>query len=242
MKALSIIIPSFNDEDKVEKKIFQLVEKLKKIIIRFEIIIINDGSTDNTLKNLKNIKFSKKNIKIINNNKNYGKSFSIRKGLRIAKYNHIILIDSDLPYFDKLKIVIEKLKQNYDFVFINRRHKKSEIINKKLNFYQTSRIFIGFLVSHIVKLFLNFYIYGGDTQSGLKGFKKVKNFKKLKFISTKFFLDLEIMYIYNKLNMKFYSIPVKYKIDEKSSIKLFSIKKNSEILVELIRVIFNLKR
>ena len=50
------------------------------------------------------------------------------------------------------------------------------------------------------------------------------------------------MYIYNKFNMKFYSIPVKYKIDEKSSIKLFSLKKNSEILVELIRVIFNLKR
>lgn len=242
MKALSVIIPSFNDENKIEKNIFRLLEKLKKLIIKFEIIIINDGSTDHTLRSLRNIKFTKENIKIINNKKNQGKSFSIKRGLKIARYNHIILIDSDLPYFNKLKKVIEKLKQNFDFVFINRRHNKSKIINKKLNFYQISRILIGFLVSLTVNLFLKLNIFGGDTQSGLKGFKKVKNFKKIKFISTKFFLDLEIMYIYNKLNMRFYSIPVRYKIDKKSSIKLFSIQKNFEILIELIKVIFHLKK
>ncbi len=139
-------------------------------------------------------------------------------------------------------MVIKKLKQNYDFVFINRRHKASKIINQKLNFYQISRIFIGWLVSLFVKLLLNFNLHGGDTQSGLKGFKKIKDFNKLNFVSTKFFLDLEIMYFYNNLDRKFYSIPVKYKIAEKSSIKIFSFKNNLKILKELIRVVLNLKR
>ena len=49
------------------------------------------------------------------------------------------------------------------------------------------------------------------------------------------------MYFYKKLNKKFYSIPVKYKIDKKSSIELFAIRKNFLILIELINVIFNLK-
>ena len=121
--------------------------------------------------------------------------------------------------------IIKKLKQNYDFVFIN-RHKNSRIINKKQTiFIKLAEFFIGWLVSLFVKLLLNFSLLGGDTQSGLKGFKKIKNFNKLNFVSTKFFLDLEIMYFYNKLNKRFYSIPVKYKIAEKSSIKIFSLKK-----------------
>lgn len=242
MKSISIIIPCFNDELSVKKKIFHLIKKLKKIKIKYEIIIINDGSSDNTLSELKYLKSKKKHIKIINNSDNLGKSYSIKKGLKISKFKHIILTDSDLPYFDTFEMVIKKLKQNYDFVFINRRHKASKIINQKLNFYQISRIFIGWLVSLFVKLLLNFNLHGGDTQSGLKGFKKIKDFNKLNFVSTKFFLDLEIMYFYNNLDRKFYSIPVKYKIAEKSSIKIFSFKNNLKILKELIRVVLNLKR
>tara|TARA_X000000368_G_scaffold387580_1_gene348422 strand:- start:64 stop:792 length:729 start_codon:yes stop_codon:yes gene_type:complete len=242
MRYLSIIIPTFNDQNIIKNKILFLIKNLRKMKIKYEIIIVNDGSSDDTLRELKSIKSKKNYIKIINNRKNCGKSYSIKKGLKVAKHEHIVLVDSDLPYFDTFEKIIKKLKQNYDFVFINRRHKNSRIINKKLNFYQISRIFIGWLVSLFVKLLLNFNLLGGDTQSGLKGFKKIKNFNKLNFVSTKFFLDLEIMYFYNKLNRKFYSIPVKYKIAEKSSIKIFSVKKNFEILIELIRVIQNLKK
>ena len=214
MNSISIIIPCFNDEISIKKKLNSLSRKLKQIKIKYEVIVINDGSSDDTLRELKSVGIKKNYIKIISNRKNFGKSYSIKKGLEVAKHEHIVLVDSDLPYFDTFEKIIKKLKQNYDFVFINRRHKNSRIINKKLNFYQISRIFIGWLVSLFVKLLLNFSLLGGDTQSGLKGFKKIKNFNKLNFVSTKFFLDLEIMYFYNKLNKRFYSIPVKYKIAE----------------------------
>ena len=237
---LSIIIPTFNDENIIKKKIYLLNKKLKKLPIKYEIIVINDGSKDGTKSEIK--KISKKcKLILINNNINKGKSYSINKGLKKSKYENVILTDSNLPYFSSFNKIIKKLDENYDFVFVNRRHKKSKIINRKLNFYQRSRYFIGYIVSLIVRLALNMSIFGGDTQSGLKGFKKIKNFRKLKFISSKFFLDLEIMYYYKKLNKNFYPIPVKYKIDDKSSIKIFSLKKNFEIMIELFRVILNLR-
>jgi len=187
MNSISIIIPCFNDEISIKKKLNSLSRKLKQIKIKYEVIVINDGSSDDTLRELKSVGIKKNYIKIISNRKNFGKSYSIKKGLEVAKHEHIVLVDSDLPYFDTFEKIIKKLKQNYDFVFINRRHKNSRIINKKLNFYQISRIFIGWLVSLFVKLLLNFNLLGGDTQSGLKGFKKIKNFNKLNFVSTKFF-------------------------------------------------------
>lgn len=240
MFKISIIIPTFNDEEKIRDNIFTLIKKLKKLRTVYELIIVNDGSNDNTLTELKKVKKKLKKIKLLSNKKNYGKSYSIKKGLDKSKYNHVILIDSDLPYFDVFEKVLKNLRKN-DFVFVNRKHQKSLIVDQQLNFYQQARKMIGYLVSLIIRLLLNLNIQGGDTQSGLKGFKKIKNFKKLNLISKKFFLDLEIMYFYKKLNKKFYSIPVKYKIDKKSSIELFAIRKNFLILIELINVIFNLK-
>lgn len=241
MNKTSIIIPAYNDENIIQKNILKLTNKLIRLKLVYELIIIDDGSKDKTKKILKNISKTSKKIKIIFNKTNFGKSFSIRKGLKKAKYNQIILIDSDLPYFNAFNHLLKYLNGNYDFVFINRRHKKSSITNENFSFYQISRYLIGFLISLIIRFALDFNIQGGDTQSGLKGFKKIKNFQKLKCVSTKFFLDLELMYYYRRLNKKFCSIPVKYKIDGNSSIKLFSFKKNFEILKELIKVIINLK-
>ena len=241
MKSVSVIIPTYNDEKILDVKIVTLLNKLNRTKLKYEIILINDGSKDKTLKIIEKFKKKNKNILLLNNKINVGKSCSIRKGLKKAKYEHIILIDSDLPYFNVFNKVVKKLKENFDFVFINRRHKKSSIKNKNLNLYQISRYLIGYFVSLIIRFLLTLNIYGGDTQSGLKGFKKVKNFNKLNFISNKFFLDLEIMYYYKNMNMKFYSIPVKYNIDDKSSIKFLSIRKNFDILFELVKVINKLK-
>ena len=244
MSPVTIILPTFNDEKIIEKKIFQLSKKMKEKKIKFEILIINDGSTDGTLKKIKKIKLDNKYIKLINNKINLGKSASVKKALRLTKYNNIIISDSDLPYFEVFNKILVKLNKNYDFVFVNRRHTKSKLIDTNLNFYQLFRYVLGNLVGLVVKNFLNLNIdgYERDTQAGLKGFKKIKQLKNLKFVSKKFFLDLEIMYYYKKYNKKFFSVPVKYTVPNSSSIRIFSLKENLVIFLELMRVIKNLKK
>ena len=79
MNSISIIIPCFNDEISIKKKLNSLSRKLKKIKIKYEVIVINDGSSDDTLRELKSVGIKKNYIKIISNRKNFGKSYSIKK-------------------------------------------------------------------------------------------------------------------------------------------------------------------
>ena len=239
MYLFSIIIPTYNDEKIIKKNLKLLIKKLKKISIKYEIIIINDGSKDKTYSEIKKIT-KKYNLILINNKTNQGKSFSIKKGIKKSKYENIILIDSDLPYFSKINNVINLLRKGVDFIYINRRHKKSKIIYQNLNTYKIFRYFIGYIISLILKIFMNLESGNIDTQAGLKGFKKIKNFNKYKFISKKFFLDIELISLYTRKTKKIVSIPVTYKISDKSSIKLLNFKKNFEIFIELLKVIINI--
>ena len=103
---ISIIVPVFNEE----KTIIQILKNIKKIESKiqgdFEIIVINDGSTDNTT----NLLNENKNIyeKLININKNQGKGNAINEGFRNSTGDIIIIQDADLEYnpedYEKLLI------------------------------------------------------------------------------------------------------------------------------------------
>jgi glycosyltransferase involved in cell wall biosynthesis len=239
MKSLSIIIPTFNDETKIEYKIQILLNKLKKIKIKYEIILINDGSIDATKHKIIKIIKRNKNIFLINNKINMGKSFSIRKGLKKTKYKYVILIDSDLPYFSKFNSVINLLKKNYDFIYINRRHSKSHMKIENISFYKILRFILSYFVSLILRYAINLNTTKIDTQAGFKAFKKIEEIENYNFISKKFFLDVELIFLYTFLKKKIISVPVSYKISGSSSIKFLDIKMNLNILYELLKVIIN---
>tara|TARA_Y100001970_G_C14214245_1_gene848708 strand:- start:271 stop:969 length:699 start_codon:yes stop_codon:yes gene_type:complete len=92
-KPFSVIVPIFNEEKNIEILINQIKNSLVDFS-SFEIIIINDGSTDQSFKILKNL--NKRNIKLLNNKKNMGQSFSIYEGIKNSKYDIIVTIDGDL--------------------------------------------------------------------------------------------------------------------------------------------------
>lgn len=240
MKSISIIVPCYNYEKLIISKIQKLIAKIKSYRLNYEIIIIDDGSKDNTFFKLK--KFIKKNKKIVllKNPINKGKSYSIKKGLKVSKFNHVVLIDCDLAYFEKMNQIIKYLKKNIDFVAINRRLRKSKLINKQFTFYKFIRHFVGQFISQIIKTLLKLNIEACDTQAGLKGFKKNVSLNKTKFISERFFFDLELIFLYLKNEKKIHFIPVKYEVSDNSSIKIFDIK-NFLIIVELFKVITKCK-
>ena len=238
MKSISIIIPCYNAEKFIEKNIRFLIKIIKKEKLSYQLILIDDGSTDNTKKIIKRL--INKSIKKIFLPKNFGKSFAIKLALKSTKHKNIILIDCDLPYVDKLRLVLKKLKDGYDFIAIDRRHRKSNLKEEKLNIYQIFRYLIGMIISKIVYICLPVKLNTYDTQAGLKGIRIFKNFKNFEFISKKFFLDLELFYLFIKYKKKFYFIPTNYKINKKSSIKFFSIN-SFKIIYELILVIINIR-
>ena len=124
-------------------------------------------------------------------------------------------------------------------VIINRREKESSLENKKLNLYQWMRIVLGYLINNFIRIWFNISVK--DTQAGLKGFIKPKNFKKIKFISKRFFFDLELILIFIFAKKKIFSLKTIYSVNKKSSINFYDLNKNFEILYELIRICFNYK-
>ena len=89
----TLVIPVFNEED----NLVSLIKEIKTALvnyINFELIFVNDFSSDNTLEILKKEK-KKFNFKIINNQLNLGQSFSILSGIKQSKYNIIVTLDGD---------------------------------------------------------------------------------------------------------------------------------------------------
>lgn len=235
MKNFSFLVPCYNCEKTITKNSKKLIQKIKSKKIKFEIIFINDGSKDKTLEKLKNIVSKNNNLSIISYKKNLGKSAALKSGIKKSKNKILVFFDSDLPYFQYLSKLIDLLKGNESFVIIDRRSIKSKVDKSQLNLYQILRFLISKIVNYIISnLLMN--NFKGDTQSGLKGFKITKDFKKQKFLSNKFFLDAEIMAFYNKKNIKFYSIPINYKIPKVSSIKIFDFN-NLNYILELTKII-----
>ncbi len=108
---LSIIIPVYNEE----KTIIEILKKIKKNssnLAKYEIIVINDGSTDNTKKLLEDNKDLYDKLLINENNK--GKGFSVKKGIVNASGSHIIFQDADLEYDPSEYIKFEKIFTEFD--------------------------------------------------------------------------------------------------------------------------------
>ena len=111
MKNLSIIVPCFNFDKLILKNISKIIKKISKKNYNYEIIVANDGSEDNSVTEIKKLTKDNKNIRLINFKNNMGKSYVVKYSLRKTRFNNVLLIDCDLPYFEYFNKTISKLKK-----------------------------------------------------------------------------------------------------------------------------------
>jgi glycosyltransferase involved in cell wall biosynthesis len=197
---LSVIIPCFNEI----KTINQIVEKIKaEKNYTKEIIIIDDFSTDGTRELLKD---EKSNIadKIIFNEKNFGKGYSVRQGIKVASGNIILIQDADLEYdpSDYSKLV-EPIKNNYADVVYGSRFIGSD--ERRVLFFWHS---IG---NYILTFFSN--MLSNLNLTDMENCYKVFDANIVKNITLKenrFGFEPEITAKLAKLKIKIYEVGVKY--------------------------------
>ncbi len=123
---LSIIIPVYNEE-KIAREFFEkLKQEMRKRVINYEIIAVNDGSEDHSHEILKSIK----DILVIHNPYNLGYGASLKKGLKAAHGNWVLIMDSDGTYpVERISDLLEYTNV-YDMVVGNRNHKKDALGRK----------------------------------------------------------------------------------------------------------------
>jgi dolichol-phosphate mannosyltransferase len=140
---LSIVIPIFNEARNIEfllKEIIKILENFKK----YEIILVNDASTDDSIEVIN--KINNKNIKIIINDDNKGQSFSIYEGVKNSAYETIITIDgdgqndpADIPKLYNFYIQNNEVKL-VGGIRKNRKDSLTKIISSKIANYIRSKI------------------------------------------------------------------------------------------------------
>ena len=131
---ISIILPCFNSEKFIRNSYIKLKKKIKELNLKYEIIFIDDGSEDKTYQLLKNLKKKNDNIIVLKNKSNMGKSFSLIKAIKKSKYKAIVLWDCDLPYINRFKQIVLKLKK-YDLVLIDRNQICTLVTLHRMTYY-----------------------------------------------------------------------------------------------------------
>lgn len=128
---ISIIIPVFNSENIVKNTVEQSIYELKSQNLNFEIILINDGSKDNSWRTIKKLTQKYPEIISINLLKNYGQHTAIYCGIEQSKGNYLVTLDDDLqnPPKEIIKL-INKITDGYDVVFGTFPEKKHSFLRK----------------------------------------------------------------------------------------------------------------
>jgi glycosyltransferase involved in cell wall biosynthesis len=116
-KLLSVVIPAHNEEVGIAKALTEIVSVLSNCDMRWEIIIVDDGSKDNTFKTLRRFAENDDRVKGVRLSRNFGKESALLAGLNIAKGDAVITMDSDLQHPPKvIPLMIEKWQQGYRVV------------------------------------------------------------------------------------------------------------------------------
>lgn len=181
-QSLSIILPVYNEEKGIKNLVTEIIANIKSYIDEFEIILVNDGSKDNTAEVIKNLALKYSHLRIINNDKNKGYGAAIRVGIYNAKKDWSLIIDADGQYeINDLRSFWDK-KSYYDFI-IGYRKKRSD------NFYRKLLAKIGNLTAN---LFLKTNVFIKDIDCGFKLFK-TRELKTIPIKSNGIIISFEIL-------------------------------------------------
>lgn len=196
-QGLSIILPVYNEEKNIKDVIVEIITNVKNCTNNFEIILINDGSSDKSADIIKNLMIEYPSLRLINNERNEGYGASIRKGISHAEKELLLIMDADGQFrMDNLNAFLDK-KPYYDFI-IGYRKKRSDNLYRKL---------LGKLGNFIAHLFLKANIFIKDINCGFKLFNTA-DLKTIPLKSSGGTISFEILYKLLQNKRSFIQLPV----------------------------------
>lgn len=198
IKELSIFFPFWDEEKNIESVVRKAIPVAKAVAQKWEIIMVDDGSTDRTLEIAKKLVKTNSNFKVVGNSTNRGYGAALRTGFVNCKYDLIVFNDGDNQFdFSEVTKFIEKIK-DADMV-IGYRQKRIDHPFRHI-------------LMNLLKLwdFLFFGFYFRDIDCGFKMFKREALKKIMPFQSEGAMIATEILAKAKKKNLKIVQVEVKH--------------------------------
>jgi glycosyltransferase involved in cell wall biosynthesis len=167
-KKLSIVIPLYNEEESINLLVAEIKKGIRQAQIDFEVIFVDDGSTDNSLKVIKDIAKADKKFRYVSFQKNFGKSAALQIGFKQCTGDVVITMDADLQDDpNEIPNLLKKLDEGFDLVSGWKKKRHDPFIKN-----QSSKFF-----NFITRIFTGIKIH--DFNCGLKAYRKavVENIK-----------------------------------------------------------------
>lgn len=215
---LSIVIPAYNEERRLPATLTDILNYVGDKGLAYEIIVVSDGSTDQTEAVVRALAMSDQRIKLLINEKNRGKGYSVRRGVLVARGEQVLFMDADNSTRIKELDVFCPLLNDYDVVIGSRALAASKIVKHQPWLRErTGKLF---------NLFVRIFFLSGinDTQCGFKLFRRpvaIEIFKRAKL--DRFIFDVEVLMLARQLGYKIVEAPVVWENSKPSKVSFWHV-------------------
>jgi len=227
---ISFVIPAFNECNRIIDSVATIENYLQCRFAHYEIIVVDDGSKDNTLSKISTFESNK--LRVLSNATNKGKGYSVRKGLLAAGGDVVLFTDADLstPINDADILLHALLNEGADVAIASRAAAAKE---------QIKRTWFRAIQAKAFAMLVNLLVVKGfaDTQCGMKGFKRksvLPIFERMRINRWSF--DVELLYIAKKFRLDIAELPVTWEQRDDSKLSLLS---PFNMFVDLLRIRLN---
>ena len=208
---ISIVIPAYNEQHRLPGTLHKIQQYLEHKQMDAELIVVDDGSTDDTLREIPD------HIKVVENGNNQGKGYSVQQGVLAAQGDYIFFSDADLSTpIEEIEKLLPALQNECEVAIASRAVKGADIQIRQPLFREW--------MGKIFNVFVRFLVIPGiaDTQCGFKGFRReaiqrIFTCQKIRG----FGFDVEILYLAKKFGYKIKEIPVVWINSEKTKVSVW---------------------
>lgn len=229
---LSVIITAYKEGERIGRTLLEIEKYLNNKNYGYEVIVIVDGSQDNTAGIARNYSSQVKNLRVVNNPENRGKGYVVRQGLSEAQGKYRLFMDADnstsITHLDKFMPEFEK---GYDVVIGSR-----DIEGAFVQIHQAKyKEILGDMGNWAIRIVLGLWSYP-DTQCGFKILNdRAAEAVASRMVIDRFGFDYELIILALKLGYKVKQMPVRWLNEEGSAVTLFGPNGYVRVFIDLFK-------
>jgi glycosyltransferase involved in cell wall biosynthesis len=229
---ISIVIPAFNESHRIADSLGRVREFVRRTPLSFEILVVDDGSTDETAEIVR--RFERDGVRLIHHAENRGKGYSVRSGVLNALGTYVLFTDADLstPIDELQKLYDVAEREAADIVIGSRAIDRRYIERHQSRFRETG----GIVFNRLVRIGLGLTLH--DTQCGFKLFHRDRTgsiFEKQTIDG--FGFDPEILFLAARRRLRIREVPVRWSHADDTKVRV--IRDGLRMVADLVRIRLN---